>query len=498
MTWDRWKLALPRLTSPSAIAHGSLLSMMGALAYKGANALGFLLVARFRGVEDAGAFSLAITYVVGVSAASSGLDELLTRDIAAGTNDERPSLGSYIRLRFALSIAGYALVLVMARLLGYPRETAQAIRLVGLCIIIDSVVSTLQAALAGRNLFMPSTIANAAGAIVKVGGGLCVLAAGGTWAAVGLTWVAGSILTLSLTYRAVRPYAQVLDPTSKETISSILPLVSRALPFLGIGLLVTIEYQADVIILSATRGQSDVGVYGAATTVAFAFAALPQAFRAALYPRLAAYSHSDRSSFKELYRLSFLVLGLLAFPIAIGLYLTSRDAVVLLFGRSFEVSSSPLGILALCLVFMFLNVPTSRAILASGYARTHLAFVCISLTINIALNIGLTPYYGATASALCRFISSGVFFASNYVFASRRIVGFGAIRMLARPIVATVMMAIVVLFLGTAPILVRIGSGAVVYGIALVALRAVPPGTGERLKAFMLEAEVSAKGEGAS
>jgi O-antigen/teichoic acid export membrane protein len=236
-----------------------------------------------------------------------------------------------------------------------------------------------------------------------------------------------------------------------------------ALPFLLISSFLAFEYQTDVIVLSLFQDETAVGWYAAATTIVFTLMLVPQAYRAAVFPRMADSSRTAPAALWTLYEVSFHYLGAAALPIAIAVTILSPRIVQLVFGSSFEAAAMPLRILGWALVFLFLTVPNSRLLLVKDRQKWLAMLLVISMGLNIVLNLLLVPAWGASGAATARLCSAAFFFLLNYWYVTRHIHRHQLIRALVPTVVASGVLAACLVAVQAWPLWLIIPIGVAVY-----------------------------------
>jgi O-antigen/teichoic acid export membrane protein len=432
------------------------------------NTIAFILIARWAGVAQAGIFSLGTTYLVIFSATSLGLDELMVRQVAR----DRATAGQYFRafliLRLLFAFIGYgALYAFIGHFMGYAPTTSQPILILGLSLIPDCLNNVGGAVLAAHERFEALLAGGIIASVVKLGGGIAAIGGHFGLEGVGWAWVAGSLLgmipVLIAAYQLIKPYRPLTGLDKKFWMDNL----RLALPFLVISFLLTLEYQTDVVILSTLRDETEVGWYGAVTTLVFALTMLAQGYRAAIYPRMAYYHRTAPDKLKSLYERSFFYLGALALPMAAGLTLLSREIIHLIYGPKFASAILPLQIISWFLLFNSLNIPNARLMAVHERQNRLVSFFLGSMGINILLNLILDPTLGAIGAAIARLCSTLIFFLINYLFVTRQLQPHHLGKALARPVEAVIVMGAVVWLVRPLNLWLAISSGIFSYVFVL-------------------------------
>ena len=441
-----------------------------------ANVLLYITIGRLLGPAEAGVFGLATTYLIIFTTIPRGLDDLVVRQVSREPDQASRYLINFLLLRAVLSLALYgALLLIVRSAFSYAEGTVGVILIMALSVIPESLAYVPQSILlAERRL---DVLAGVLGGVnlLKLVGGWIVLFNQGSLQHIAWIWLIGALLAmLSLLLIAVR---QVGGMRRSDWLDWR-PLVQNwrpALSFLLITGMLTLESQVDTVVLSASRDETEVGWYGAATTVTFSLVMFAQAYRFAVYPLMTRYALRAPEKLASIYERSMRYLGTLVLPMVTGIILLAQQIVFVVFGSQFQPSTGALRILIPALVFIFLNVPDSRMMLVNDRQNQSLLFLVGSLTVNVALNLVLDPIYGASGAAIARVCSAFLFFFLTHLYVIRRLVPLNIIRLLFRASVATLVMGLAVWLTRSWPLAASIGAGVVVYVGMLWLVKGIPP-----------------------
>lgn len=469
------------MKTSTILLHNTFLSFGTNLLSKVANVFTFILVARASGTADAGIFSLAITYLLIFTAITWGLDELMIRQIARDRSTASQYFFSFLALRLLLAILLYILFAVIVLVgIEYDPSTAAPILILCLSLIPDSLGYVGQGVLAAHENLKAPFIASLVSSSIKLTGVVVSLIADLGLIGIGWAWFLGSCIGAIIVLLAA--YRQAGSSSTFQWMNKgfWLERLKLALPFLSIGILITLEYQLDVVILSATVGETEVGLYGAATTILFSLVLIPQAFRVAIYPLMTRYHYSEPSKLVHLYRASFFFLGALALPIAVGITILSEPIVLLIFGEAFTGAIQPLRIIIWSILFLYLNVPNSRLMLVHDRQLLLSTLLTFTMVLNILLNLLLNPTLGAVGAASARLISAIAFFIPSYLYVIKFLIPYNVIKDLTRSLIAVLLMSVIVWVLRDQPLWYPILIGAATYIISIIIIKGIPE-YGERM-----------------
>ena len=395
------------------------------------NLVGLMLLTRYRGAGAAGLFGLAITYLILLTTWWVGLDELIVRETArSGDSVDQRSIQRYGLLRVGVSILLYLAVVGFLWFTGaYEPVELGFIAVFLTSSIADGFTGAVQAGLVGRERFADAFGMSAAQTVVRV----CLVAAALlrdlSLIAVAWAWTLGAVAGVGIAIIALR-----WAIPSRAGITSVYFLtrtmrqwIAEGWAFLVIGILVTVEFQQDIIVLSAFQPMSTVGYYSAATTL-FAAVALPiQALRMVLFPHMARTAVSDptfdgddvarqagaRAEMRIRNLHTYSVQWLLAAGLLFGFlgFAYAEPLIVLLFGQNMLPAVPSTRLLMVAIVFLALNVPQSRLLLATGRQNRTAALIAASTLANLLANLVLARAYGAPGAAVARNISTALYLA---------------------------------------------------------------------------------------
>ena len=458
------------------LARDSFFSIIVRLSPRFANVLLFILIGRLAGPAEAGVFTLATTYLVIFTTVARGLDDLVVRQVSREPDLAPRYLTNFLALRLGLSLFLYCVLLfVVLVAFDYAASTAIPTLILALSVVPDSLTYVAEAILLGQRRFsVPAIVHTSVGFFKLIGGGL-VLAAEGELQQIAWLWVTGSslgmIALLSIAARSVGgiQWSDWIDwvPLTRNW--------STTSSFLLITTMMTLEGQLDTVLLSALHGEAEVGWYGAATTVVSSLVMLSQGYRLAVYPLMTRYALQSPEKLARFYERSVRYLGTLVLPMVAGIVLLSPQIVFLVFGPQFHPTGRVLEILIFSLAFIFLNVPDSRMMLVYDRQDRVFLFLLSSVTINVVLNLVLDPTYGALGAAGARLCSSSIFFLLNYLYVVRFLARSNPLRLLSRPVLATLIMAVVVWLARAWPLPVSISLGIATYTGTLWLLGGITP-----------------------
>ena len=389
---------------------------------------------------SSGVFSLGTTYIAIFTTLTAGLDELMTRQIARQRTAAAKTFGVFFTLRLVLSGLEYAIFYwIISSGMNYQASTAGPVLILGICMLADSLGAVGQTLMIANETFAAPLIAASLGAAVKLGAGYAALQSG--LGMIAWAWVAGSLVSMvAMVGFAARLAGKfhLRDLADQQTWRSTL---RACLPFLALGILIGLEYQADMIILSKVGGEIEVSWYGMATTIVLSILVLAQSYRAALYPIMLRAQRDATGNLNSIYNRSFFYLGAMAFPLTVGVCLVGPALIQAFFGPEFYGAILPLQIVSWLILLNILTIPNSRLLLTHDRQDVLVKALLASVMINLGLNLFLDARLGATGAAIARIASGLLIFTSGYIVVVRRYNRHNLAAALSKPALASLVMA---------------------------------------------------------
>jgi O-antigen/teichoic acid export membrane protein len=176
-------------------------------------------------------------------------------------------------------------------------------------------------------------------------------------------------------------------------------LIRLAVPLGIAGVLITVYYQIDAVLLLQLAGPHEAGIYGAAYRFLAPLTLIPAAVMAAFFPVLSAVHRNDPERVRHLVQSCADLMGVISLPIFAVMVALSQPIVHLLYGPEYPRSAGLLPILMIAFVSIcFGSLAGFMAPILSLQWRLAL-YSGIGAVGNVILNLILIPSYGAYGSA---------------------------------------------------------------------------------------------------
>jgi O-antigen/teichoic acid export membrane protein len=207
--------------------------------------------------------------------------------------------------------------------------------------------------------------------------------------------VSGSAVSFYLHYLFARKFAHI---SLAFDFSLWREIFKKSWP-IGVTIVFNLIYlRADTLILSLTRSQAEVGIYGATYKVIDVLITLPFIFAGIVLPILTQSWLTDRERFKRIMQKSFDLMMIFTLPLVVGAQFVAGRLMILVAGSDFAASGVVLRVLILAAGIIFLGTIFSHAIIAVDQQKKIIkAYVFTALTAlaGYLIFIPRFSYFGA-------------------------------------------------------------------------------------------------------
>jgi O-antigen/teichoic acid export membrane protein len=219
-------------------------------------------------------------------------------------------------------------------------------------------------------------------------------------------------------------------------------LFRKGLPFAYAGLVITLVFQVDAVLLSSLRGPREVGWYRAPTLILEGLTLVPRIFSFALIPTMAALHREHPRQVTSLFARGVKYLLLAGLPVAALGVLASERFIPLLFGDEFLASIAVSRVLLPAAAFMFLSNFAETTLACVERWRSIVVASSVALLLNVALNLAWIPRDGYMGSAWATLVTEAAYFAMTVAALARHGHGVNWLAVSTRPLLAASVFAL--------------------------------------------------------
>ena len=250
-------------------------------------------------------------------------------------------------------------------------------------------------------------------------------------------------------------------------------LMREGLPF-GLAMFAVVLYgRAGVLLLKAMATSSDVAYFNVGYMLSQPLGFVSSAFNVSAFPSLSRAWALGPAAVRPMLRRAVKFQFLAALPLGTGLFfLAPRIVPLLLKGEDFHRAALAIQVMSVGMPLIFLNLMSRYVLTAFDRQRAYLTAILVGLAVNVGLGLAAIPRFGAAGA--CGALIGGEL--AVFVVCQRSLAPLLALRDLlrevARPLAAAAAMGAVVYLLRGANLAVVTLLGALVYLLALLAVRA--------------------------
>lgn len=250
----------------------------------------------------------------------------------------------------------------------------------------------------------------------------------------------------------------------------------KGLPFALTFVLTIIYFKIDQPLVLIFHGRFDASIYAAAYKPIEALLFVPITFLSVVFPVLSVYHRERPREMLDALNRFYKALLLMGWPASVGIFVLARPLTPLLLGSDFGRSEAPLRILALAIGVAFVNNAFIGALNASDRQSSFSWAAGWSVIANLALNLALIPpfsYVGASWATVGTEVALGTV---GWILTARHVGPVAVAAQSWRVILAGLVMGVAVYPLSAVTgfrVLIPIAAGTVVYGVAVLLLRAI-------------------------
>ena len=185
-----------------------------------------------------------------------------------------------------------------------------------------------------------------------------------------------------------------------------------------------IYLKADTLILSMTRGQGEVGIYGAAYKIIDVLTTIPFIFCGILLPVLtSAWAENRSQDFKKILNKAYSFIMIIAIPLIVGAQFLAKNIMVVIAGEDFAPAGVVLQILVVAAGLVYFSVLMAHSIIAAGAQKKMIpAYIFTSIT-AIAAYFYFIPRYSYIGAAWVTIYSEAAIALFMFYYA-KKIIGF--------------------------------------------------------------------------
>lgn len=393
------------------IAYNTATQVIGKILYLGCSLVIVILITRHLGVAGYGNYNTIIAYL-GLFAvlAELGLYMIMVREISQHPKEKEKIVGNVIGLRIFTAIAALILASTVAFFLNYPYEVKLGIIIfsggIFFMLLNQVLVGVFQVYLRADKAAFAEVVGRALTLIlviwfIRQGAGLLYII---TAASLGFA------LNFFISFLLANQHLKII-PRFQTSLWK--KLFKAALPLAIVGILGTIYYKIDMVLLSLLpltkilipsishfSNSESVGIYAAAYRILDIVIVFPILFVGLIYPIISKYIKSNFKKTQQVFQKSFNFLAMAGILFSLIGFFLAPQIIDIIGGREFVHSVIILQILSIAFLPHFAGNLVGIA-LTAAHKQKFLILPFVFFTIfNIVGNLILIPYYSFLGAAV--------------------------------------------------------------------------------------------------
>ena len=178
-----------------------------------------------------------------------------------------------------------------------------------------------------------------------------------------------------------------------------------SVPFAVTGLLYTIYYSIDIVMLTNMVGSYATGIYNATYKLISVLTLFYSVYTAVIFPVMSRYYKNDESLLLISFEKSIKYLMLVIIPLAVATAFYSAEVMHLIYGQSYKGGASVLSILIWTVCLLFISGACNSLLNASHKEVSVTKIYAIAAVFNVILNFFMIPNFSYDGAAITTVLS---------------------------------------------------------------------------------------------
>ena len=372
-----------------------------------ASVFGFVwtvLLARYLGVNIYGilGFAVSITGILGIID-DLGISSYIVRHISTDYESAPKYLGNAIQLKAVFAGIKLILTFIILVLLNVNEYTIFITLLFSIETIFISYVNTFygtfQAFEKGKYQGIGIVLMNTTTLIFILISIFADLGLEG----VTFAYILANLINFIYAYHVLNKH--IVKPKYEFDWEFCKKITFLSIPFAVTGILYTIYYSIDIIMLTNMVGDYATGIYNATYKLISVLTLFYSVYVAVIFPVMSKLFKNNKKLLIISYEKSIKYLMLIIIPLAIGTMLYSSDIIQLIYGHEYDQAASVLSILIWTVCLLFISGAGNTLLNASHREVTLTKIYAIAAVFNVVLNFFMIPHFSYNGAAITTVLS---------------------------------------------------------------------------------------------
>jgi O-antigen/teichoic acid export membrane protein len=454
-----------------------------------------IILARYLGPENYGKYAFIVSFAfIFVVISDFGLNDLVVRDVARNHSLAKQYFASSVVIKGLLSCFSMGVLILLVFAMGYARDTVVCAVIYSSYILfftLGNSISSIFKAFERMNYVSLITAINSILSLVFIG---ILVLGGGTLTMIVASKVSAVLLGTIIGYSILVKKVTSMDIS--VCLSELRNLVLKGFPFLTLGIIAILYYQADVIMLSKMKGDIYVGYYTPPVNDLFlGLLVIPVTISTVTFPIFSKQYIESNDALRDSINFTIKILIILGVGISAGSLVLAPRIVDFFFGAEYQHSVIVLQIVSVGISFAFARDPVGYGLTAVGKVKTLMCLNILALALLVVLNLFLIPLYAHVGAAIAFVFCILLSLPASLFFLRKEIGHLSVLRHFLKPLVAASAMCVAIHFLRRLNLVVLIVVGGALYLLVIFLIRTFDPSERLILKGLIRRKKVERAAE---
>lgn len=363
-----------------------------------------ILMARYLGVNHYGIFGFATSFTAILAIiVDLGINTHVVRHVATDYDSAPKYLGNALPLKSIFSILAMILTLIILIIMKADELTTTVTLLFTIEMIIKSYVNLLNGSFQAFEEGKYQGIGNTILHVILLIFILITIFTDFGLIGISVSYILANAITLLYAYYSFKKH--ITKPKFELDLEFCKQITVLSIPFAVIGLLYTIYYSIDIVMLTNMVGSYASGIYNATYKLISVLTLFYSVYTAVIFPVMSRLFNNDESLLLISLEKSIKYLMLIIIPIAVATVLYSADIVHLIYGHEYDAASSVLTILIWTVCLLFVSGACNSLLNASHKEVAVTKIYAVAAVFNIVLNFFLIPKFSYNGAAMTTVLS---------------------------------------------------------------------------------------------
>jgi O-antigen/teichoic acid export membrane protein len=423
------------------------------------------ILTRYLGATGFGEYTVAASYLQFTGTlVDFGFTITAVRMLSVAGADRKKIFGNIVTLRLISALFVFAASALLAILLPWGATVHKAIAIGAFSFVLLSLYQVSVGLFQQSMKMQYPAIAEVAGRAGLLIGVIVVSAAGFGIVGIMVAMGVGNLIMIAIALRSSRKIADWKLRLDKATVRDI---VKQSAP-IAVSIMFNLIYlRGDIIVMKLVgRPAAEIGWYGAAYKPLDVITVIPIIFMGLVLPHFVdAWSKIDRERVRRVIERAVDGVSLLAMPTLVGGIMLATPVMVFLSGREFAPAGPLLAMLIVAAFMVFYGSLFGHLIVGVNRQRTMTWFYALDAFVCLALYFIFIPRFGATAAALVTIFSEAFIAvaAGSIVVLQTKVLP--SLKIFFRAALAALAMGVVLHFVPSLNVIIRVIVGASAYAV---------------------------------